>query len=126
METLLFKQVPHFRCRASVPRFLLLTSYFLIFLLRSNRFSLPAFAARETSNAPLARTLAREKFRSSDFRRDQFPHGRRALDYTSAMTSERNLIVVLIHRFGLRGLCHQPLKFLPVFRFNIAPTFRGK
>jgi hypothetical protein len=50
METPRFKQLPHFRCRASVPWFLLLTSYFLIFPLRSNRLSLREFAAREMSN----------------------------------------------------------------------------
>jgi hypothetical protein len=44
METLRFKQLPHSRCRASVPWFLLLTSYFLIFPLRSNRLSLREFA----------------------------------------------------------------------------------
>jgi hypothetical protein len=47
MDTLRFKQLPHFGCRASVPWFLLLTSYFLIFPLRSNSFSLREFAARE-------------------------------------------------------------------------------
>jgi len=51
METLRFKPLPHLRCRASGPSFLLLTSYFLIFPLRSNRFSLREFAA-ETIKCP--------------------------------------------------------------------------
>jgi hypothetical protein len=60
METLRFKQLPHFRCGASVPWFLLLTSYFSIFPLRSNRFSLREFAARQ---------MLRSR-RLSEFRRD--------------------------------------------------------
>ena len=50
METLRFKQLPQFRCGASVPWFLLLTSYFSIFPLRSNRFSLRECTAPEMLN----------------------------------------------------------------------------
>ena len=61
METLRFKQLPHFRCGASGPWFLLLTS--LIFPLRSNRFSLREFAARQ---------MLRSR-RLSEFRRKSTP-----------------------------------------------------
>ena len=54
MDTLRFKQLPHFGCRASVPWFLLLTSYFLIFPLRSNRFSLREFAAENVKSPACA------------------------------------------------------------------------